>query len=719
MEQKAIYLDATRTPQERAEDLLSRMSLEQKFAQLQCGYLYEADQKSYDGIGQLGALFFQADTAEEWADKIESVQKAIIESSEFGIPAIIHQEALTGAVIPQAVIFETGIGQGATWDPESVEKMAEIGRKQLKAVGIRQALSPVMDICRDARWGRLGETYGEDPALSSAMSVAFVKGMQGEDLKEGVIATAKHFLGYGASEGGINMAACPVPERVLREVYAAPFQAAITEAGLQSVMNSYGSINGEVVVGSKKYLNDLLREEMGFDGMVVSDYTSLCYLQFRFHVAETLLEAGKMGLRAGLDVECPLPLGYSTELLEEIKAGRFDEAYVDRACLRVLTAKFKLGLFENPYPDRESLKKEFHNPEYEAICLENAKKSLVLLKNNGILPLRSDVKKIVVIGPHVGSMRQLFGCYTWPAMMEMYADFSNGAIAGGEGAEAAAKGETDAARIYYPGSKLKVELPQIEEKIRKDLPECLTLLETIRKRCPQADVVFEKGFDYTGTDESGFERAMKAAEDADVVIVPTGGKYGWGATVTTGECMDASEIGLPGVQEKFLQKLTKENPNVVVLHFQPLYYFGYGLSYTKFEYSNVQVEKDRLSAEETLKVSVEVQNIGDVSGDEVVQVYVKDLYSSVVRPVKQLTGFKRVTLQSGEKKKISFAIPISQMAFLDETMQWKVESGAMEVQVGASSDDIRQTIPFEITTDRAIDGKTRGFYQMGSCSSVE
>lgn len=793
MDKKPNYLDTTLSPEERAADLLSKMTIEQKLAQMRCAYVYEAVEKVTDGIGQLGTLFYQADSAAQMAADMERIQRHVIESSAFGIPAIIHCEALTGAVVPQGTTFQSGIGQAASWDPGSVKKMADTARQQFLAVGVRQAFAPVMDIARDPRWGRIGETYGEDPTLAAAMSVAGVTGMQGENLTDGVAATSKHFLAYGASEAGINMASTPVTERTLREVYAKPFQAAITEGKLASVMNSYGCINGEPVVISKRYLNDLLREEMGFDGAVVSDYTSIGYLPYRFHVGNDLTEVGKQALEAGLDVECPQPLGYGDGLLEEIKAGRVDMALVDQACKRILTEKFRLGLFEHPYPRKEELEAAFHSAQVDALCLENAQKSLVLLKNNGLLPLKKQAHKIAVIGPHADSLRQLFGCYTWPAFVEMYADFAVGAMAGTETADAAANASTGENRPFYPGSKLKMQLPQIEPELRKNLPQAMTVLQAIKATCPEAEVRFAQGYNYTGNDMTQLDEALELAHWADVTIATVGGKYGWGATVTTGECMDAADVGLPGMEDEAVRQLICANPNTVLLHFdsrafsdeyaqehaaailecwnpgtrgaeaitsvlfgdynpggklpvtvvrdsrqipmyynhdngssysrgaylvdgytdddgKPLYVFGHGLSYTSFAYKNMQLSASELSGNQSLTVTADVRNTGDRAGDEVVQLYIRDLVSSLVRPVQQLAGFRRVHLEPGQKKTVRFTIRLSQLAFLDIDMRWKVEAGAMEVQLGASCQDIRLTAPFTIRDDSWVDGKTRGFY---------
>ena len=801
---KEIYKDPAYTPAQRAEDLLSRMTLEQKIGQLQCVMGGNIKKDYPNGVGQVSMLL-RGMSKEEVADISRRLQEEAMAQTPFGIPAIMHIETLSGGVFAGATSYPTAIAQAATWQPELLEKMTNAAHRQMRAVGLHQGFAPVMDISRDPRWGRQGETYGEDPALAAAMSVHFVRGLQSEN---NVIATSKHFLGYGYSEGGLNACTNDITPRRLREVYAKPFQAAITEAGLKSVMNSYGSIDGEPVITSKKILSDLLRGEMDFKGFVVSDYMSVMHPNRRYKTAEEMTDGGVQALMAGLDNEAPNPEGFKTEgLVNRVKTGKLDPAYIDRACRRILEAKFAIGLFENPFPNPEDIAKYFDAPEYEADSLEMAEKSLVLLKNDGTLPLSKDIRKIAVIGPHVKGVRPLFGCYTWGGMLEMMINMMGGGAdtgMAGIGSDDAAAGVADFDNLSatmgvpgqntYPDSKTNRESPLLDGMIRQQLPGVKSFLEQLQADYPNAEITFAHGYDYIGSDRSGFDAAYEIAKDADVVLVSVGGKYGWGASVTMGEGADATNINLPGVQEEFLAGLAKLGKPYVALHFDgrpvssneldrsaaailecwspgkhgaeaivktlfgdnnpagrlpvtaarcaaqapiyyghengtsyhhgmdlglngyvdesyaPRYYFGQGMSYTAFAYSDLEICNDG----EHLTVSVKITNTGKLDGDEVVQLYIADRVASLIRPVIELAGFRRVFIPAGQTKTVTFVCKMSQFAFLDTDMKWKIEAGDMDVLVGASSEDIRLKGAFRIENDSFVNGATRGFYAQTS-----
>ncbi|RCW43499.1 glycoside hydrolase family 3 N-terminal domain-containing protein [Paenibacillus prosopidis] len=778
----------------RVEDLLSRMTLEQKMTQLQCMMVRGNPDESLayfpEGVGQLtqmgGSKSMEANVA-----FAKEAQDIVTKSNSFGIPALLHCEAVTGVNVTGATTFPSAIGLGATWNPETVEEMSEIIRDQMLAIGVRQALSPVMDIARDPRWGRVGETYGEDPTLSAAMSVAFTRGLQGDELQEGVVATAKHFLGYGFGEGGLNMASNPIPPRELREVYAKPFQAAITEAGLESVMNSYGAIDGELIIKSKRILNDLLRDEMGFEGIVVGDYMSINRI-VDLKLAPDPAVGGIEAIKAGLDVELPYPYGYSRGLLAAVKEGLLDESFIDRAVRRVLQTKFKLGLFENPYPREELLEEAYGSERTIDHNLKAARESIVLLKNEGILPLDKNIKKIAVIGPHANSLRLLFGCYTYPATLEMGLNGESNQMAGIIAGEA--NSESFDAEKCYEGSRIYRELPLVTETINQLYGDKTpTILASIKAKCPHAHVVYVQGCDIAGTNRDGFEAAVNAAKDADVVILTLGGKYGWGRSCTTGEGIDSTDIGLNGVQEELAKVIFETDTPAVVVHMdakplssefiterypaiienwfpgdtggaaladvlfgdynpagrlpitaarnagqipiyamhrkgdsyipikgmvlsryiqgpkKPLFYFGDGKSYTTFEYSDLQMDK-AVQSDGTLNLSCKITNTGTMDGDEVIQLYVTDEISSMLRPNMELAGFKRLSVKAGQTKTVHFAIKADQFAFLDADMKWIVEAGEMTVRVGASSNDIRLSDTFEIKDTAYIDAKKRGFY---------
>lgn len=569
------YKDASLPLSVRVDDLLSRMNLAQKIAQLQCMMILGDPnamlQHFPDGIGEVTG----SDGSQDLASASEfnrKIQEKMVNGTSLGIPAIIHAEAVTGLNGVEATIFPSAIGLGATWDPDVVEEMTDIIRKQMVSMGVRQALSPVMDVCRDPRWGRIGETYGEDPTLCAAMSVAFTKGLQSDDLKNGASATAKHFLGYGFGDGGLNMATNPIPSRDLREVYAKPFQAAITEGSLQSVMNSYGTIDNEPIITSKHILTDLLREEMGFEGLVVSDYMSIQRAVAPLKTMPDLAAAGVAALKAGLDVECPYPAGYVANLAEALQKGELDEAVIDRSVRRVLETKFKLGLFENPYPITDSIEDAYHNPKNRAHSLKAARESTVLLKNNGILPLKKDIKKIAVIGPHADSVRLMFGCYTYPAAIEMQVGRSFGDMAGMPDMDDMIAAMGADARNFVPsepmqGSEILKEHPDVTIAINALFGSVTpTILNSLRKKCPGADISYAKGCDIAGTDRKGFMEACNIAKEADVVILALGGKYGWGSYCTIGEGIDCDDIGLTGVQEELAMEIFNTGTPAILVH---------------------------------------------------------------------------------------------------------------------------------------------------------
>lgn len=792
------YKDSKLSVTQRVEDLMSRMSLEQKIDQITCLVTISddiPDFKKYipNGIGNVGA-FTVADNVEQIAEYVIRLQKYLTEETPLGIPALIHCEACAGGQFTEANVFPSAISQAATFNPKIIHEMADEIRQQMYVVGFRQALSPVFDISRDPRWGRITETYGEDPTLAAAMGSAFVSGLQSDSLKTGIIATGKHFVGHGITEGGLNMGRNLITERELLEVHCKPFQAAITESGLSSVMNSYCSIDGEPVVGSKRILTDILRKNLGFSGFVVSDYVSLDRMIDPFCVVGDYVEAGVRAIKAGLDVEYPRPKGFTYELVNEIKTGRLPIETVDQAVRRVLTAKFELGLFENPYPDLDGVKKTFHRPEIDVLNEQIAKESIILLKNeNRILPLEKKAgMKIAVIGPHADSVRSYFGTFSYPACIDM-----------------TTTREEDGQKFDEPGlivydiqqeyiGQIRESSPRIEKRIRKDFPRTRTLYRALKEYLPQADIRYAKGINCAGTDLGGMNEAINCAAEADVVLLTLGGKNGWGVSSTVGEGVDSTDIDLPGRQEEFARAVRSLNKKTVVLHFDgrplsnkfvashfdsilevwqpgefggtalckvlfgeynpagrlpvtaardvgqipvyyslprgsgyvgaghtgmirnpngyindtalPLYFFGHGLSYTEFKYSNLQIFTPEVAPDDDLEIAVDIENIGEYDGDEVVQFYLRDKVASMVRPDRELAGFCRLHLKKAEKKTVKFIMKVTQAAFIGEDMKWVVEKGEMEILIGSSSKDIRVSDKFYITETKEVDQKVRGFY---------
>lgn len=549
------------------EQLIKEMTLEQKIAQLQCTMALGTQVTSEqcpDGIGEVAMLpVFM--TKEQLRDAIRESSDAIAKQAN-GVPPIFHVETLTGVSIAEATVFPSAIGLGAAFDPVMVGEAAGIIHAQAKAAGYHQALAPVLDVCRDPRWGRIGETYGEDPTLNAMLGTAYVKALQGEE-GDRLGATGKHFLGYGMSSGGINMASCTIPMRELREVYAKPFQAAITEAGMMSVMNSYGTIDGEMVIGSEYILTDLLRTEMEFDGIVVSDYASIEHLVDHRLTAD-MAAAGRQALKAGLDVECPQPVGYSTEaMVQAVRSGELSEDIIDCAVRRVLNVKKKLGLLE----EKELVQTDmevFSAPESLECSYRAAQKSIVLLKNDGVLPLDKKEQKIAVIGPHADNVRLLFGCYTYAAGTDM---MIGGTLADQAGMETNVGDMAEAMEVKkdvpkYINSTVECDNPAAIQAVEAAYPDTKTILTAIREKVPQAEICYTKGCEVAGSDRSGFAEAVKQAEEADIVILTLGGKYGWGGSCTIGEGIDADEIGLTGVQEELALQVMETGKKVIIVH---------------------------------------------------------------------------------------------------------------------------------------------------------
>lgn len=775
------YQDPALSIDERVEDLLSRMTTREKVSQLNCmmgmGLPDLAKAGLDNGLGEMDLMSLPAD---QMAAIVTSIQDYMRDHTRLGIPVLFHAEALSGPLIAGGHSFPTSITLGATFDPEIVRDMSDRSRKQMVAVGIRQALSPVLDVARDLRWGRVSETYGGDPTLCAAMGTAFVQGLQGEDMKQGTAATLKHFLGYSYTSGGLNMARTMTDPIDIRESYAKPFEAAIREGKVRSVMNSYSEYNGKPICASKQVLTDLLREDLGFDGLVVSDYMSVDRLVKVFHMAETPAEAGEMCLAAGLDVECPMPYGYNDQMVADADAGKFDMAYIDRSVRRILKLKFELGLFENPYPDMAGLVAAFDNTENHKKSCEAALKAVTLTKNEGLLPIADRSKKIAVIGPMGNAPRAFFGGYTVPSGIELM--FGAGGMAGVDSDELLGANNPMASR-HLP-------LHAADEMIRGLYPELKTTVEAMKEAYP--NVTYVEGCDYNDPDMSGFDAAVAAAKEADIVIMTVGGRSGWGMFNNSGEGADSTHVGLPGVQEELVKAVFAANPNMVIAHtdsrplvsewayenvpaivegwlggifggialaktisgennpggrlqlnvprndgqtpvqhdahngtgwrsfpagalnvdgylncsMTPRRPFGYGLSYTSFDYTDYSVALDGL----TVTASATVTNTGAAAGDEVVQLYVSDKIASVIRPELELAGFCRVSLQPGESKRVTLTFGLDQIAFRDDNGQWIVEAGSFDVSFGKNSDEMRFTETIRVDETQIIDHTKRGFF---------
>ncbi|HEY0738502.1 MAG TPA: glycoside hydrolase family 3 N-terminal domain-containing protein [Herpetosiphonaceae bacterium] len=757
------YKDPAQPIATRIEDLLAEMTLDEKIAQLGClwstalvsGGRFDpefAAAKLPYGIGQVTRIGASTGLRpRESAEFMNAIQRVAVERSRLGIPIFVHEESVGGLCHRDATVFPQGIGLAASWDTVLVEGVANVIREQMLAVGARLALAPVLDVARDPRWGRVEETYGEDPVLSGVIGTAYVRGLQTGDLRSGVVATGKHFLGYALSEGGRNWNPVQLGPRELREVYAEPFAAAIRDAGLAAIMNSYASLDGLPCAGSYAILTELLRDELGFTGAVVADYFSIAQL-FSFHrVAATQAEAAAIALSAGLDMELPATDFYSAPLKAEIEAGRVPLEVLDTAVRRVLAIKFALGLFEKPYVDAEAASAKFQTPEQRALAREAAAKSVIVLTNDGVLPIAPTARRIAVIGPGADDQRLLQGDYHYPAHLEMiYARAQNETPLENIGA-----GDLlpQAGGAYAPGPYYTPHVTPLAG-LRAALGEGVELR-------------YAKGCDVLGDDRPGFDAAVQAAHAADLAIVVVAGKSGLLRPVTVGEGNDAADLDLTGVQEDLIAAVADTGTPVVVVVLSgrvhtltnvaaranaviqlfppgeeggsgladvltgavnpsgrlpvtlprmvgqvpiyhgyragggrpmffddytdcpptPLFAFGHGLSYTTFAYARLAVQA--ATTADPIEVSVEVRNAGQRAGDEIVQLYCRDNIASVARPDQLLLGFARVSLDPGQTKRVRFTVHPSRLAFYDPRMRFVVEPGAFTFSVGASAVDIR------------------------------
>ena len=738
-----VYKDATRSAEERADDLLSRMSVPEKLGQLLCPLGWPMYEKAPDGIlitdeyrrfiqeshgGMLWAVF-RADpwtrktlenglTPELAAKTYNALQHYAIDSTRLGIPIILAEEAPHGHMAIGTTVFPTSIGLSATWDTELIEQVGRVIGEELTAQGGHIGYGPVIDLSREPRWSRVEETYGEDVFLTSEMAGAMVRGTS----SKGVISTLKHFVAYGIPEGGHNGSPSHIGERDLEENVLPTFKAAIDNGAL-SVMTSYNTIDGIPTTCNKELLTGVLQDRWNFKGFVVSDLESIDGIYKSHHVAKDLQEAGEMAINAGVDVD----LGaHCFALLEEsVKEGRVSMATLDRAVKRVLVRKFELGLFDNPYLPEGSAR-NVRSAENVEVAAQAARESVTLLKNNGILPLKAGTR-IALIGPNAHNQYNQLGDYT---------------------------------------------APQPEEHV-------VTMLEGLENA--GADVLYVKGCAVRDTRSNSIAEAVQAARRSDVVVAVVGGssardfktKYiDTGAAVVdeasvsdmeAGEGFDRSTLDLLGLQPQLLKELKATGKPLVVVYIEgrplnknwaadeadalltlwypggeggtaladvllgrynpagrlsvsvprsvgqlpvyynrklpyshdyveesaePLYPFGYGLSYTTFEYGEIAFLSDNDGF--PASVLVDVTNTGEMDGDEVVQLYIRDLVASTARPRKQLCAFRRVHIKAGETVNVELPLQRSAFSLVNPAMQRVVEPGDFELEVGASSQDIRQ-----------------------------
>ncbi len=745
------YKNPSLPAEKRVKDLLSRMTLEEKAAQMMCVWQQKA-QKLVDaegnfdfekarsafreghGIGQVGRPSDAAGgrNPRQTAELTNAIQKFFLENSRLGIPVIFHEECLHGHAAPDATSFPQPIGLGATFNPQLVEALFTMTAYEARVRGTHQALTPVVDVARDPRWGRVEETYGEDPYLVAQLGIASVKGFQGDTSfkdKKRVIATLKHFVAHGQPESGMNCAPVNVSMRVLRETFLRTFHRAIKEAGAISIMASYNEVDGVPSHANQWLLRDVLRKEWGFKGFVVSDYYAIWELGDRpdthgHFIAADKKEACRLAVLAGVNIELPEPDCY-LHLVELVKKGALKKSHLDDLVGPMLYWKFRMGLFDDPYVDPDEADRIVGCDAHRELALDAARQTITLLKNEGNLaPLKVDkFKTIAVIGPNAN--RPLLGGYSGVPKHNLTVFDGIKAKVGNRANVIYSEG----CKITQPGSWNQDEvLPSDPEEDRRQIAE-----------------------------------ALKIAKEADVIILPIGGNEQTSREAWNLRHMgDRTSLDLIGRQQELVDAMLATGKPVIALLFNgrplsinslaekvpvifecwylgqetgravadvlfgdfspggklpitiprsaghvpayynhkpsarrgylfddvsPLYPFGFGLSYTRFSFSDPRLVRKNIRRGETAFVHVDVTNTGAVRGDEVVQMYIRDKISSVTRPIKELKGFQRITLEPGETKSVSFPITPEHLAFYDINMKWTVEPGEFEIMIGNSSRD--------------------------------
>jgi beta-glucosidase-like glycosyl hydrolase len=543
----------------RVSDLLGQMTLEEKAAQTGApfGLMNDFNSPPMAGWGCAGAALSVLNRPpRETAEAGNDLQRKHVEGTRLGIPILLAEECLVGLKVRDAPIFPDAIAQAATWDPDLILEMAETIGRHMALLGVRQALAPLADVARDPRWGRLEETYGEDPYLVGTMATAFVSGLQGAVPEMPVIATLKHFVAYSASEGGRNCEPAHLGERVLREVYALPFEMAIRLGRARGVMVSLNAIDGVPVQGSRALLTDLLRGELGFDGVVISDLSSVTGLHTRHATATDAQDATVQSVRAGMDLDL-YDTASTDDLVEAVRTGRLDETELDRAVAEILRTKIRLGLFERPYVDVEAVPRTLDGADERSLARRIAERSIILLQNRPVggaplLPLSTEIRSIAVIGPNADRPMGYLGNYSYP-VLDSGAQVFRQIVTQQRPDEEADFGNL---RIGPDDATMLVDSVPI-----------VTALDGIRRRAGQfVTVRYERGCPISASDRSGFEAAIDAAAEADVAVLVLGDQSGIAMLGTVGEHIDSARCALPGVQRDLVEAVVATGtPTVVVL----------------------------------------------------------------------------------------------------------------------------------------------------------
>lgn len=756
----ALYRNARAAVADRVEDLLGRMTLEEKVGQMvgiweKKGDIQtptgdfspaKASQAFPHGLGQIsrpsdrrgvdpstnGAAGVAGDNpnrnARETADYVNAAQRWAVENTRLGIPLILHEEALHGYVARGATSFPQSIGLASTWDPALVTRIFSVAAREMRARGANLALAPVVDVARDPRWGRIEETYGEDPHLVAEMGLAAIRGFQGETLPlapDKVFVTLKHMTGHGQPENGTNVGPANISERTLRENFFPPFERAVKELPVMSVMASYNEIDGIPSHASRWLLHDVLREEWGYKGAVVSDYFAIRELNTRHRMYRTLDEAGVRALHAGVDIELPDGEGYAN-LPALVRAGTVPEAQVDEAVRRLLTMKFLSGAFDRPYVDARAAGRQENSPEAVALAREAARKSVVLLKNDGLLPLdASRIRKLAVLGTHARD-----------TPIGGYSDVPAKVVSVLEGLQEEGRGKFEV--VYSEAVKLTrsrswsadaVDLVDPAENARlieqavadaRDADVIVMVLgdneQLSREAWADAHLGDRTSLDLVGQ-QNDLARAIFALGKPTVVFLLNGRPLsvnllaeqanalveGWYLGQETGDAAADILFGRANPGGKLPVSIARNVGQLPIFYnhkptsrrgylfdeTSPLFPFGFGLSYTTFDISAPRLSRASIGKGDSVRVSVDVANTGSRAGDEVVQLYVSDLQATVTRPVKELKHFRRVTLEPGARTTVEFEVTPADLWMWNEAMERVVEPGDFTIASGPNSVDLK------------------------------
>jgi beta-glucosidase len=748
---RPVYKDPAAPVEQRVQDLLSRMTLEEKIAQITAvwtgkndlldakgNFSPEAAQRLYPaGIGHFtrpsdrqnvgSPLSTPFRNERETVELINAIQRHAARSTRLGIPVLFHEEGLHGFQALGGTSFPQAIALASSWDPALLERVFTIVGREIRARGSQLVLAPVVDVARDPRWGRFEETYGEDPYLVSTMGVAAVRGFQGTTLplaKDRVFATLKHMTGHGQPESGTNVGPANISERILREVFFPPFRAAVA-ANAQAVMPSYNEIDGVPSHANRWLLQDILRGEMGFKGAIVSDYFAIKELIDVHHITTNPMEAAVRALKTGVSAD--LPNGESFALLPKALAeGRIQQADIDRAVADMLRLKFLAGLFEQPYADARYAEKITGNAEARALALEAARKTVVLLKNDGVLPLRADgLKTLAVIGPNAARV-ELGGYSNVPKHVVTLLDGIKAKlgqrvnVVSAEGVRLTESGDWYTDEVIL--AKREDNLERIKEAVKIAQGADAIVLAVggssalHREAWAKNHLGDSLNLGLCG-EQNDLAQAMFALGKPVVVVLINGQPLsipevvekangvieGWYAGQEGGTALaevlfgDANPGGkLPVTVARDVGQLPyfyNQKPSAHRgYHFEskePLFPFGFGLSYTKFELGEPKLSSARIDAAGSVKVSVDVRNTGGMQGDEVVQLYVRDVASSITRPVKELKAFRRVSLQPGASTTVEFTLAKEAFAYWNEQMKYVVEPGEFSIMTGPNSVDLK------------------------------